>query len=230
MIKIEKHKVHMLFKITLNNNDGKIILGSIWVFSQVWTSFRNFLESTFYFLFLTYLIHKTNFKSEGIQKCRDVEAEQKIFLSSQSNDYRTSRNRFWEMSFSKNGTRNRKKMSYKKYVSTGTFITLFISSCHHHKKKDGVPLKISWKKNSNVFIIKLFVFTQLQGCCFVGRKFLSTFSVVFFFSKSQNEIICFLLSLIKPCYSSRWSKRNSQLVRLWVFFVAILCISYWYAK
>jgi len=87
-----------------------------------------------------------------------------------------------------------------------------------------------WTAARNVFIIKLFVFTQLQGCCFVGRKFVSNFSVVFFFSKSQNEIICFLLSLIKPCYSSRWSKRNSQLVRLWVFFVAVLCISYWRMK
>ena len=121
-------------------------------------------------------------------------------------------------------------MSYKKYASTATFITLFINSCHYHKKKDGVPIKISWKKNSNVFIIKLFVFTQLQGCCFVGRKVFSTFSVVFFFSKSQNEIICFLLSQKKHCYSSRWSKKNSQLVRLWGFFVDILCISYWRMK
>ena len=128
---------------------------------------------------------------DEIQKCRDVEAEQKIFLSSQSNDYRTSRNRFWEMSFSKNGTRNRKKMSYKKYASTATFITLFINSCHYHKKKDGVPTRLAEKKNSNVFIIKLFVFTQLQGCCFVGRKVFSTFSVVFFFEEPKwNNLLC----------------------------------------
>ena len=98
------------------------------------------------------------------------------------------------------------------------------------KKKMAFQRRLTEKKNSNVFIIKLFVFTQLQGCCFVGRKFLSTFSVVFFFSKSKNEIICFLLSLIKPCYSSQWSKKNSQLVRLWGFFVDILCISYWRMK
>ena len=78
-----------------------------------------------------------------------------------------------------------KKMSYKKYVSTAAFITLFISSCHYHKNKDGFQRRLAEKKNSNVFIIKLFVFTQLQGCCFVGRKFFSTFSVVFFSRRAK---------------------------------------------
>ena len=46
---------------------------------------------------------------DEIQKCRDVEAEQKIFLSSQSHDYHTSRNRFWEMSFSKKWYKKQEK-------------------------------------------------------------------------------------------------------------------------
>ena len=86
---------------------------------------------------------------DEIQKCRYVEAEQKIFLSSQGNDYRTSRNRFWEMSFSKK--RSRKKISYKKYGSTSTFITPFISSCHYHKKKDGVPTRLAEKKKQCIY-------------------------------------------------------------------------------
>ena len=115
------------------------------------------------------------------------------------------------MSFSKNGTRNRKKMSYKKYVSTAAFITLFISSCHYHKNKDGFQRRLAEKKTAMYLLLSCLFSHNYKAVVLLAESFFRLFQSFFFLEEPKlNNLLSFVSKKALLFFSVKQEKFSTR--------------------